>query len=383
MRRVTDSVDLHRLTRSDDVVVDERSHVHLLLHPPGSRRRRCREERIGREHTRSGRRPGRVERLDPVIRREGVEGRRTPVEGTARRLDLEHRGLAGRKVDAAVVGPPHGHDGVSRAALTEQVPVLPVERSNGGACTGAREHHGDDHDPEADGGSRDEPTAVAEATDHDRPERREEGQRAHRDRVPGREDRRGPADPSRGNRCREERPAPCRDRDREAERAGGEEHERMQLGVGLRDERRRDGVDVPQSLADDVAHLPHARSHRDERQDEERRHRDGRAHRGLRRQCGRHHERRHADEHARARPRLDRRPRVGDGCHGHGRGEQPAAKAVDEASHSPLPHCGRREPRRSVSRPSRPPPALPGRQHARRRAAACRVPGPRRSPRPG
>ena len=41
-------VDLHRLTRSDDVVVDERPHVHLLLHPPGSRRRRRREERIGR-----------------------------------------------------------------------------------------------------------------------------------------------------------------------------------------------------------------------------------------------------------------------------------------------------------------------------------------------
>ena len=120
--------------------------------------------------------------------------------------------------------------------------------------------------PEADRCAGNDPAPVAQAADHDRPERGEQRQRAHRDRVPGRQNRGGPPDPAGGDRCGEERPAAGRDRDREAERAGGEDHERMQLGVGLRDERRRDGVDVPQPLVDDVPDRPDARPGGDEGQ---------------------------------------------------------------------------------------------------------------------
>ena len=42
----------------------------------------------------------------------------------------------------------------------------------------------------------------------------------------------------------------------------------MQLGVRLRDEWWRDGVDVPQALADSVPYIPHARSYDNKREDE-------------------------------------------------------------------------------------------------------------------
>jgi hypothetical protein len=70
------------------------------------------------------------------------------------------------------------------------------------------------------------------------------------------EDRAGQPIPAVGDRRGEERPAPCRDGDGKAERAGGEDHERMQLGMRLRHERRGHGVDVLQALVDDVPDRP-------------------------------------------------------------------------------------------------------------------------------
>ena len=127
-----------------------------------------------------------VERLDPVIRGEGVERGRAPVEGAAGRLDLQHGGLAGWEVDAAVVGAPHGLDRVPGPALAEQIPVLPVERCHGGSRAGTCQHHCDEHDAQADRCAGNEPPPIAHAADHDRPERGEQRQRTHRDRVPGR-----------------------------------------------------------------------------------------------------------------------------------------------------------------------------------------------------
>ena len=143
---------------------------------------------------------GLVERLDPVIRGEGVERRRAPVEGAAGRLDLEHGGLPGREVDAAVVGAPHGHDGVPGPALAEEVPVLPVERGHGGPRTGTRQHHGDEHDAQADRCPGNEPAPIAQAADHDRPERGEQ-----RRALPSRSCS-GPAGSWRASRSRRRRP---------------------------------------------------------------------------------------------------------------------------------------------------------------------------------
>ena len=93
--------DLHRLAGGDDVVVDERAHVDLLLHPVGPLRGAAREAGRRAAAVRSAPEASRaVERLDPAVRREEVEGRRPPVEGPSRRRDPEHGRLLAREVDA-------------------------------------------------------------------------------------------------------------------------------------------------------------------------------------------------------------------------------------------------------------------------------------------
>ena len=158
------AVDLHRLAGRDDVVVDEGPHVHLLLHPAAAARRRGgREQRIAGQRPVGAGGPRRVQRLDPVIarRRCRASSRASTAPGGA--PDLEDGGLAGREVDAAVVGAPDGHDRVPGPALAEQVPVLPVERSR---RTGARRHRpaatatSDDARPTAAPGN--EPAPIAQ-----------------------------------------------------------------------------------------------------------------------------------------------------------------------------------------------------------------------------
>ena len=222
-----------------------------------------------------------------MIGGEGVERGRAPVEGAPRSLDLEDGRLAGREVDAVVVGPPHGLNRVPCATVAEEIPVLPVERCHRGAGACPREHHRDRHDSETHCGPRDETASIPDAVDHDRPEGREQRERAHRDGVARRQDGRRPTDSAGRDRRGEERLAAGRDSEREAERAGGEQDESVQLGVGRGDERRCDGVDVSQALSDDVVDRPQARSSRHQGEHQEREDGDGDAHGESRRQRGR------------------------------------------------------------------------------------------------
>ena len=79
----------------------------------------------------------------------------------------------------------------------------------------------------------------------------------------------------------------------------------MQLGVGLRDERWGNCVDVPQPLVDDVPDRPDASPGGDEGQPTERHDGDGDPDDQPRRQRGRHRQRRDGREHTRARPALE------------------------------------------------------------------------------
>ena len=123
----------------------------------------------------------------------------------------------------------------------------------------------------------------------------------------------------------------------------------MQLGVGLRDERRRDGVDVSQPLVDDVPNLSDATSDGDEGQAAEGR--DGDDDPGG--QPGRNRgRRRHAAIPANTRTLAP----VSSDAHAYATaatGTEAASSrrpsTVDDASHWPLPRCVRREPRRSAS----------------------------------
>ena len=173
--------DLHRLARGDDVVVDERAHVDLLLHPAGP---------VAAAGRAAAGRPaaavpagdvGGVERLDPAVRREEVEGRRPPVQGAPRRRDPEHRRLLGREVDAAVVRAPDQRDRPLGPRLAEEIPVLPVERGDRrasprrprattAATTTPARHRGAAHDL----------APVAGARDDDRPQRDEQPEHARR-----------------------------------------------------------------------------------------------------------------------------------------------------------------------------------------------------------
>ena len=231
------------------MIVDERLDPHVLLEPVLGAS--CAGRHELRQLERALPRVDLVEPeeiLEPVIAREEVERRGSPVVRHLGPVDAQDDRCLAREPDPVVVRVPNELNGARLGRRSTQVPALPVD----GATARERRHRArpgrTGHDEHADHAAERERPHRARTQDQRDRERGGECDRADRDR-PAADERGRPADPGDGDRRCRERAARCdEERSRESEREDGAQHEGVHLRIANRIEGQEHRVEVGEPL---------------------------------------------------------------------------------------------------------------------------------------